>query len=120
MQTQKVGRFGENLAARFLVGKGFKILVRNWHTRYGEVDLVGEKDGAIHFIEVKTRSSLQAGEPEEAINYFKMRRLKLAAQSFLLAYKLGEPCCQFDSVAIILDVSAKKARIRFRENVIFD
>lgn len=118
MKTQQIGRFGEDLAARFLVKKGFKILARNWRTRYGELDIIGEKEGVVHFVEVKTRTSLGTGQPEEAINYFKLRRLQAAAQSFLCTYNLNEPQCQFDSVAVILNLKTKIARIRIRENII--
>ena len=119
MYTQKIGRYGEDLAARFLISKGFKILARNWRTRYGELDVVAECDGVIHFVEVKTRTGLGSGEPEEAINYFKMRRLLGAAQSFLLNYNLDDSQRQFDSLAVILDLPAKKARVRFKENITF-
>ncbi|MCX6778787.1 MAG: YraN family protein [Candidatus Magasanikbacteria bacterium] len=119
MYTQKIGRYGENLAARFLISKGFKILARNFQTRYGELDLVAEREGVIHFVEVKTRTGLRSGEPEEAINYFKMRRLQSAAQSFLLSRNLVDVGCQFDSVALVLDLKAKKAKVRLIENIIF-
>ena len=119
MYTQKIGRYGEEIATRFLISKGFKILARNFQTRYGELDLVVEKFRVVHFVEVKTRTGLGSGEPEEAINYFKRQRLQGAAQSFLVLRNLTEVNCQFDSVAIILDLPAKKARIRLIENIIF-
>ena len=117
MKTQQIGRYGEDLAARFLIKQGFKILARNWRTRYGELDLVGEKNSIIDFVEVKTRTGLVTGEPEEAINFFKMRRLQAAAQSFLCAYKLNEHPCQVDSVAIVLNLKNKTAKIRMREGI---
>src|SRR3989339_105577 len=116
MYTQKIGRYGENLAARFLVGRGFKILDRNWRTRYGELDIIAQKGGVIHFVEVKTRTGLGSGEPEEAISYFKMRRLQGAARSFLLLHNLAEVACQFDSLAVVLNLKAQKARVRLIEN----
>ncbi|HPV70502.1 MAG TPA: YraN family protein [Candidatus Magasanikbacteria bacterium] len=119
MRTQQIGRYGEDLAARFLIKQGFKILARNWRTRYGELDLVVRLGQVIHFVEVKTRTSLKTGEPEEAINHFKLRRLQLAAQSFLCAYKLGEPQCQFDSVAIVLNLKTETAKIRLKESIFF-
>lgn len=117
MRTQQIGRYGEDLAARFLIKQGFKILARNWRTRYGELDLVVRLGQVIHFVEVKTRTSLKTGEPEEAINHFKLRRLQAAAQSFLGVYKLNESFYQFDSVAVVLNLKIKTARIRFTENI---
>lgn len=119
MYTQKIGRYGEDLATRFLISKGFEILERNWRTRYGELDIIAKKREVIHFVEVKTRTGLDSGEPEEAINYFKMRRLQGAAQSFLLLHNLTEIACQFDSLAIVLNLKAKKAKVRLIENVVF-
>ncbi len=76
----KLGFMGENLAATYLEKSGYIIKERNFRTRTGEIDIVATKDDQLVFIEVKTRSSLNCGEPIEAIDMKKLRRL----------YKLGE------------------------------
>jgi putative endonuclease len=77
------GKLGEQLAEDFLIDKGYTILHRNWrHSRF-EIDIVALKNDLPHFIEVKTRSSNQFGEPEEAVTKKKFRFLLQAADEFL-------------------------------------
>ena len=77
------GKLGETLAEDFLVDKGYTIVHRNWrHSRY-EIDIVALKNELPHFIEVKTRSSNEFGEPEESVSKKKIRFLLQAADEFL-------------------------------------
>jgi len=109
---------GESAAALFLERRGFKILKKNFWTRWGEIDIIAERGGAVHFIEVKTRSGLRCGEPEEAINYFKLRRLRVAAEIFLKTRQSREISCQFDSLAVLVDERRGAATLRFKENIV--
>lgn len=77
------GKLGEQLAADFLVNKGYTILYRNWRHSHYEIDIVALKNDLPHFVEVKTRSSKQYGEPEESVNKKKIRSLLQAADEFL-------------------------------------
>jgi putative endonuclease len=77
------GKQGEQLAEDFLVNKGYTILHRNWRHSHYEIDIVALKNDLPHFIEVKTRSSQQFGQPEESVNKKKIRSLLLAAEEFL-------------------------------------
>lgn len=77
------GKLGEQLAEDFLVKKGFTILHRNWRHSHYEIDIVAFKNSLPHFIEVKTRSSKQFGEPEESVTKKKIRFLLQAADQFL-------------------------------------
>lgn len=80
------GKLGEQLAEDFLLKNGFSILHRNWrHLRY-EIDIVAFKNAIPHFIEVKTRSSKQFGEPEESVTKKKIRFLLQAADQFLFLH----------------------------------
>lgn len=63
-----LGAGGEEKAAKYLKKNGYKILERNFKCRFGEVDIIAEKDGAVAFIEVKTRSSDYFGAPNEAVD----------------------------------------------------
>ncbi|MBI5732317.1 MAG: YraN family protein [Candidatus Magasanikbacteria bacterium] len=114
--NQSWGKFGEDLAARFLERRGFIIKGRNFRTRYGEIDIVAEKDGHLHFVEVKTRASEAFGIGEEAIHYLKRQNLLMAARLYLSRGGIFNPA-QFDSLAILIDRKQKKARIRFSENI---
>ncbi|GAB3929373.1 UPF0102 protein [Microlunatus endophyticus] len=91
MQTtdvrQVLGRRGEDLAAEYLTGLGYRIVDRNWRCRAGEIDLIAriEQRGRskIVFCEVKTRSGLGYGSPLEAITHAKARRLRQLAGQWL-------------------------------------
>lgn len=77
------GRWAEEEALRFLLGKGYRLLWRNRRTPFGEVDLFMEKDGVYVVVEVKQRASARFGAPLEAITPGKVRRLLQSAR-FLL------------------------------------
>ena len=53
-EKQKIGEIGENVAAKFLMKHGFAILDRNYTKKWGEIDIVAEKDNLLHFVEVKS------------------------------------------------------------------
>jgi putative endonuclease len=95
-----LGREGEDLAARFLTKRGYRILERNYRTRSGEIDLVALHDGAVVFVEVKTRTSDAFGAPELAVNPRKQQRMVKAALGYLKYKKLHQVPCRFDVVAI--------------------
>jgi len=100
-KRQELGQWGENLAAHFLMDRGYIILERNVRTAYGEVDLVVQKTGTIVFVEVKTRSSLAFGYPEEAITQGKMNRMVNVAEAYLQEHpELEDEDWQIDVIAI--------------------
>ena len=86
MQTQKqiLGKLGEDIACNFLRKKGLKILARNIKTgRFGELDIIARDKRELVFIEVKTKSNDQLGEPEEEFNFFKKKKFYRAIQNYL-------------------------------------
>ena len=79
------GRLGEETAKKYLVNNGYTILHTNFHSKFGEIDIIAEKDSMLVFIEVKTRSDhFKFGLPEEAINYLKMRKIKRTIYEFFI------------------------------------
>jgi putative endonuclease len=95
-----LGREGEDLAARFLIKRGYRILERNYGTRSGEIDLIALHDGAVVFVEVKTRSNNAFGAPELAVTPRKQQRMVKAALAYIKFKKLHQVPCRFDVVAI--------------------
>lgn len=79
----KIGKQGENVAADFLVTKGMKIVTRNYHSRFGEVDIIASDDKFIAFVEVKTRAAHAMVSGIEAVDSHKQRKLLLTAEFFL-------------------------------------
>jgi putative endonuclease len=80
------GKLGEQLAEDYLLQKGYTILHRNWRHSHYEIDIVALRNDLPHFIEVKTRSSKNFGEPEERVNKKKIRSLLQAADEFLFQH----------------------------------
>ncbi len=77
------GAVGEEAAARELQRAGWTLLDRNARVREGEIDLVLERRGVIGFVEVKSRRSVTAGSPEEAVDERKAARVARAAEEYL-------------------------------------
>jgi putative endonuclease len=95
----KLGQKGEGLAANFLRRKGYKIIAQNYKTSIGEIDIIARDRETLVFIEVKTRESLQYGQPFEAVNRHKKRKIANVATLYLK--RLAEiPPCRFDVVSI--------------------
>jgi len=95
-----LGDQGEALAAEHLVKNGFKILHKNYRCAAGEIDLIAEKNGRLHFIEVKTRRD-GAGCPEEAVDAKKQSRLVRLASWYLREKNLHDPGISLDVIGVI-------------------
>lgn len=79
----KKGNEGENLAAAYLEDKGYRILDRNYRYKHAEIDLIAEKDNWLIFVEVKTRTSLAFGYPEEFVDDKKINKILEGADQYL-------------------------------------
>lgn len=80
------GKKGETLAARWVRDKGFRILEQNWRIGHLELDLIAEKNGKLHFIEVKTTRGDRFGYPENKVNRTKLKRLLRAGSAYLASH----------------------------------
>ena len=98
---RSLGDRGEDMAAAHLKKQGYKILERNYRTPIGEIDLVARHQGALVFIEVKTRRSRRFGSPQEAVHPAKQERLRNLAEYYLQQQGLGEVMVRFDVVGIL-------------------
>ncbi len=104
MQRREKGFVYENVAAAYLEKKGYRIVARNFYTRFGELDLIARDGAYLVFVEVKYRATGQGGHPLEAVDGRKQRRMKRAAQFYLLRYGFPERTpCRFDVVGILGD-----------------
>jgi putative endonuclease len=97
------GRVGEQTAASFLQGRGYRVLARNERTPLGELDLVCRDRSEIVIVEVKSRSGGAYGAALEAIGPLKARRLRAAAVWWLSSQGLFPCAVRFDAVAVDLD-----------------
>ncbi|MCW2544472.1 MAG: yraN [Frankiales bacterium] len=102
VDRRALGAWGEDLAVAHLEASGYDVLARNWRCREGELDIVAQTRDALVFVEVKTRSSRDFGEPAEAVSPIKARRIRgLAARWLIECRPPGRPDLRFDVVAIV-------------------
>jgi len=99
---RRFGNRGEDYAADFFSAQGFAVRARNWSCRLGEIDLILERGGITHFVEVKTRRTATYGHPEEAITPAKLRHLSRAIEEYLRACPAPPEQYQADALAITL------------------
>jgi putative endonuclease len=128
-EKQKIGEIGENMAVKFLVKHGFTVLDRNYTKKWGEIDIVAEKEGKLYFIEVKSvsrenldavpRETLDSYRPEDNMHPWKLQRLSRTIQTYLLSKKIPEEVeWQVDLLVVFLDVKNKKAKVKVVKDII--
>ncbi len=136
MIGNKIGRLGEDLVEKYLIGKGYEILHRNYWKPYGEIDIVCEKGDKTHFIEVKSVSceikygshmpvsssvGSRSGEnirPEDNLHSTKLKKLARVIQVYISVFHVKS--WQFDVITIYIDQVNKKAEVRVLENQILE
>ena len=101
---QTIGRKGEDIACRFLEGKGHRILERNFRSGHLEIDIISQDSLGIHFVEVKTRRSNIQAPPQDNVDIGKQKRIVSAAKKYLSACRpAGYEECFFDVAAITFE-----------------
>jgi putative endonuclease len=111
VRPRTLGQRGEAAAAHYLRRQGYKIVARGDRQPIGELDLVAVDGRTVVFVEVKTRSSQQAGDPSEAVDAEKQRRLTRTALSFLKRHGLLDNSARFDVIAVTWGDAAAKPQI---------
>jgi putative endonuclease len=97
-----LGKWGEDIAVAYLEREGYEVLARNWRCRQGELDVVARRGSELVFVEVKTRSGLAYGEPAEAVNAVKARRIRVLAGRWLTECRPGGfHDLRFDVVSVL-------------------
>ncbi len=113
---QSLGRWGEELAAKFLKTQGFQILTRNFRVAGGEIDLIARSKEELIFVEVKTRHQDMAGYPEEAVRPAKVRHLLRAAWWYTQKNPGLPQSWRLDVIAIEINQEGQ-AQIRWFRNI---
>lgn len=91
----------EEAAAQLLERQGWRVLARNFHCRYGELDVVAQKGGVVAFVEVRMRSTAVWGDPALTVSRAKQQKVVRAALHFLLAHRLPPCVLRFDVVSVV-------------------
>ncbi len=98
----EIGKFGENVATKYLQRKGYKILERNFSCKQGEIDIIAKDFSQLVFIEVKTRTSQEFGRPAEAVNKVKKKHLEKAVKYYLYKNKQENKFIRLDVIEVNL------------------
>lgn len=113
--STELGHQAEERAASYLENRDFTILVRNWRTRWCELDLVALKDGVIHVVEVKYRSNPDYGSGFDYITADKRQRLIKAAACFVVRYA---PASDYQIDVIAVEGKGSWPEINLIENAV--
>lgn len=117
MSNQILGQLGEDIAEKYFQQRGYVILGRNFQCKWGEIDLIVVKNQCIVFVEVKTRTDLRFGRPEEAVKYHKRKALSRAIYIYLQQTQANYFKFQLDLLAILLNLKKHRAQIRHIPNI---
>ena len=102
-RTSDLGRFAEDFSVHFLQDKGYKIIDRNFRSRFGEIDIIAEESGCLVFVEVKARWSQKFGTPEEAVTPQKLYKIRKTAEYYSLVKSRTSQKMRIDVVALEID-----------------
>lgn len=111
-----LGQRGERAAERLLKRQGYQIVRRGYRSTAGEIDLIAVDGRTVVFVEVKTRTSHDAGHPAEAVDRRKQERLTRLALAFLKHHALLEHAARFDVVAITWPAGSRRPTIEHLPN----
>jgi putative endonuclease len=118
MNRQEVGRLGEKAARKFLKRRGYRIRETGFRCPHGEIDIIARQKDCLVFVEVRTKSSLDFGTPEESITQAKKKKLIASALTYIGTHQKLPSLWRVDVVAIELDDKGKTKRIELIENAI--
>lgn len=105
----KLGKKGEELVEKYLMKNNYNIICKNFYTKKGEIDIIATKDNLLIFIEVKTRTNYNYGNPCMAVNYKKKKHMKYAAKVFLyLNESMKKYEMRFDVIEVMINHNNSK------------
>lgn len=100
MNKRAVGSEYEALAVKYLTEQGYEILERNYHNQYGEIDIIAKYDNELIGVEVKYRQDIGYGDPLEAVDIRKQKRISRTFFVYYASHGYEEVSCRFDVIAI--------------------
>jgi uncharacterized protein (TIGR00252 family) len=111
----QTGIWGEELAAAYLREKGYVIIERDWHSKHRDIDIIAQDGDTIVFVEVKTRSNRDFGDPLQAVDFDKRHHLRLAINHYINYRRLDIPW-RFDVITIVGELDSTMPEITHIED----
>lgn len=115
MIKNKTGVWGELFAVRYLRNNDYKILTTNYISRFGEVDIIAEKNNVVCFVEVKTRTDDPLFRPADAVDESKQEKIKSTSEQFLARFGMQNNA-RFDVCEVWLNDEMKLSKLNYIEN----
>ncbi len=106
-----LGKWGEEMAAVYLREKGYVILERDWHSNHRDIDIIAQDNDCMVFVEVKARQNRLFAEPESAVNYQKLKNLRLAINHYIKYRQIDNPW-RFDVITVVGDLGCQAPEIQ--------
>ena len=110
-RNQTIGRLGERLAEQHLLALGARLLERNYHVQYAEVDLLLEHEGELVAVEVKTRDVEDPEQPEEAVSWAQLRNIVRGLETYAMDNDLLDVPHRIDVVVIVIEANGEVLRL---------
>ncbi len=118
MHNKNIGNFGEMLVITYLENLNYKILEKNYNTKFGEIDIIAKDKDEYVFIEVKTRISTNYGAPSEAVNFRKKQHIQKASEVYIFLNNLPNEYIRYDIVEVYF-INKSKYYINHLKNNFF-
>ncbi len=123
-----IGQIGESVACSFLENRGFRLIERNYRKKWGEIDIIMEKDSVLHFIEVKSSSvkrfykdGEESYRPEDHIHIYKKARLARTVETYLSEREIPlNKNFEVSAVVVLINEESKKIKIKFIQRILID
>ncbi len=124
MHKRAKGDIGENIACKYLENKGFIVVDRNYLRKWGELDIIAQKDKIIHFFEVKSVTADFSNEndshkPEDNVHGLKVKRIRRMIETYLEETKRGlDGEFQFHVITVFMNEKTRRAKVKWIKNLI--
>lgn len=121
IDKKEIGPIGESVAARFLESKGFIVIGKNIRFPLGEIDILAQKAGILHFFEVKTSLDISRethSNPIERISREKLRKMQNAVLLYMKKERIPDISIQLDGISVILNQNKRSASVKVFENLL--
>lgn len=124
-EHNEIGKIGENIAQAFLMKQGFSVLETNYHTHYGEIDIIAKKDKKLRFVEVKSvkvrgfdHLDALPVKPEDNLTRSKWNHVRISAETYL-RHKgvIQETLWQIDLACVYVNTETREGRVVLMENI---
>lgn len=124
-EHNEIGKIGENITKEFLMKQGFSILDQNYQIRFGELDIIAQKDNVLHCIEVKSIKVRDCNHvsnlvirPEDNLTYSKWQKIRITLESYLKYKNIpSEVQHQIDLACVYIDTEKREGRVKLLQNI---